>query len=154
MIEARARVLRVDGEQAWLCIDEQAGGCGRCDEPGGCRSVKISTLFRSPQQTFRVRNEIGAQPGDAVRVCMEDGAPLRAALVSYGLGALLAVLGAALGSALVGGDPATLAGALGGLLAALGLNRMLARSRRWRGGLRMSVLPAGACAHRHDEAVR
>ncbi|THF60887.1 SoxR reducing system RseC family protein [Pseudothauera rhizosphaerae] len=151
MIEARAVVLRIEGDQAWVRVTEQAGGCGRCDEPGGCRSVRITQLFKPARETFRLSNGIGAQPGDAVRICMNDGAPLRAALASYGLGAVLVVAGASL-AALGGGDGAVLAGALGGLLLAVPANRLLMRSRRWRSGLHMAVLGAQpGCARVQEE---
>ncbi|WP_235864785.1 SoxR reducing system RseC family protein [Pseudothauera lacus] len=140
MIEARARVVAVEGAHAWVEVSEQPGGCGRCDEPGGCRSLKLSGLFRDPQQRFRLPNHIGARPGDSVRVCMSDGAPLRAALASYGLGALLTVCGGGLAALLGGGGDAwVLGGALGGLALAALVNRTLMRSRRWRGGLQMTV---------------
>lgn len=149
MIEARAQVLRVQGDQAWVRVSEQPGGCGRCDEPGGCRSVKISNVFRPARDEFRVPNSIGARPGDTVRICMNDGAPLRAALASYGLGAVLMVGGGAAAAMFGdGGDPAVLGGTLAGLLLAMLANRVLMRSRRWRSGLHMAVLGAQpACTH-------
>lgn len=153
MIEARAVVVRLEGEHAWVQVSEQAGGCGRCDEPGGCRSVKISNLFKPPTETFRLPNPIGARPGDSVRVCIDDGAPLRAALASYALGAVLMVAGGAAGAlAGGGGDAGVLAGALGGLLLAWLCNRVLLRSRRWRSSLSMAVLGAApSCGHAADE---
>ena len=65
---------------------------------------------------------------------------LRAALASYGLGALLTVCGGGLAALLGGGGDAwVLGGALGGLALAALVNRTLMRSRRWRGGLQMTV---------------
>lgn len=152
MMEARAVVVCLDGDHAWVRVSEQAGGCGRCDEPGGCRSVKLTTVFKSPTETFRLPNAIGARPGDNVRICIDDGAPLRAALASYALAAVLLVGGGALGAmADGGGDMAVLAGAVGGLVLAWLVNRVLLRSRSWRSSLSMVVVGAvPSCGHAAD----
>lgn len=150
MIQARAIVERLEGDQVWVRVSEQAGGCGRCHEPGGCRSVKIAHLFKPPTESFCLPNSIGARPGDPVLISIDDGAPLRAALASYALSAVLMVVGGAIGAlACSTADLAVLAGALAGLLLAWACNRLLLRSRRWRNGLRMAVAPA--CGHAVDE---
>lgn len=151
MIEVPAEVVRVDGGQAWVRLSERQGGCGRCDEPGGCRSMRITDAFGAPRQMFVLPDPFGLHPGDRVKVAIPEGAPLKAALLSYGLGAALMLTGAAAGSALadvVSTDLGAGLGALGGLGLAVAINRILARSRRWRGGLRMSlVLDQMSCKH-------
>lgn len=146
MIEAPAEVVRVADGHAWVRISERQGGCGRCDEPGGCRSIRIADVFGAPKQVFALPDPFGLQPGDRVRVSIPHGAPLRAALLSYGLGALLLLVGATLGSVVatsaaanIGADLGAAMGALGGLALAVTINRVLARSRHWRGGLSMSL---------------
>lgn len=149
MMEAYARVQRIDRGLAWLKISDNGAGCGRCDEPGGCRAVRITNAFGLPRHEFSLPYRDGTTVGDRVRITIPDGAPLRAALASYGLGVVLLLCGAAAGTTL--GDPgaADLHGALGavaGLALALLVNRLLARSRRWRGGLTMELVTEVACA--------
>ncbi len=143
MIEASAVVLRVEGGAAWVRVEDRPGGCGRCDEPGGCRSAKLAYAIKGPQDVFRVPEATGVQPGDRVRLHIDEAAPLRGALASYGLGALLLVTGGAVGHVLAtpgGEDVAALAGGVAGLAIAFVVNRMLQRSRRWRDGLRLTVV--------------
>lgn len=142
MIEARAVVLSVEGDHAWVRIETRPGGCGRCDEPGGCRSAKLAYALKAPQDVFRVPDTIGAAPGDRVLIRMEDGAPLQGALASYGLGATLLVAGAALGHGLAAPgheDAFALLGGVLGLVLAFAANRALHRSRRWRQALTMGL---------------
>lgn len=149
MIEASAIVERVEGHDAWVRIQDRVGGCGRCDEPGGCRSTGIAYAFKAPRAVFRVRNGIGARPGDAVRLRMQDGAPLRGAMLGYGLGVAMLLAGAGLGSALApatGDDLPVLIGSVVGLAGAIAINRVLARSRRLRAVFGIEMAPGGACA--------
>ena len=154
MIEAPAEVVRVAPGRVWVRLAAQAGGCGRCDEPGGCRSMKITQAFGGTDRLFALPDRLGLQPGERVRITMADGAPLGAALASYGLGAACAVLGALTGAALVSGasDAAAAAGALAGLALAYGANRVLMRSQHWRARLAMEVRrDDGHCVRRGGE---
>lgn len=150
-MEARAIVEDVEHGQARLRISDREEGCGRCDEPGGCRSVRIAYAFKAPQDVFSVADTLGLRKGDRVVVSMNDGAPLRGAMVSYGLAAALLVAGAGLGHgwAEAGAeDLYALAGGVGGLVLAIALNRLLHCSRAWRGGMRVSLhRDEGGCAH-------
>ncbi len=142
MIEAKAVVVKVDAGRAWIRVSDRQDGCGRCDEPGGCRSVKIAYALKPPNEVFSVPDTLGVAVGDRVRVYMHDGAPLLGALTSYGLGACLLLIGAASGHGLAPSgseDSVALAGAILGLFAAFGLNRALHRSRRWRGALKIQL---------------
>lgn len=81
---------------------------------------------------------------------MEDGAPLRAALASYGLAALLVLAGAFMGGVIADGvaaDAHVASGVVAGLALALAVNRVLGRSRRWRGGLKLELAGVQACRH-------
>lgn len=143
MIEARATVVRVEPGRAWVKVDDRQDGCGRCDQPGGCRSVKLAYSLRPPTDVFSLPDPLGLQPAERVVVRMKESGPLAGALVSYGLGAGLLVVGAAFGHALATPgheDGFALAGAILGLLAAVGANRVLHRSRRWRGVLAMELV--------------
>lgn len=155
MIEARAVVVGVaDGHARVKVIDRQEG-CGRCDEPGGCRSIKLAYAVRPPASEFSLPDTLGVAVGDEVALQMRDGASLRSAMISYGLGAVLLILGAAAGQWLAPGaasDLYAVGGAVTGLVLAVMLNRVLHRSRRWRGALRIEMArPAAVCAHDFGE---
>lgn len=152
MIEARAVVVAVADGLARVRVVDRQEGCGRCDEPGGCRSVKLAYALRPPASEFSLPDTLGVRVGDEVALQLQDGASLRSALVSYGLGAVLMIVGAAGGQWLAGSDPAALAGAVAGLVLAWAVNRGLHRSRRWRGSLRVEMTRPGAlCAHDFGE---
>lgn len=147
-MEAFARVQRIEGDRAWLKVIDAGGGCGRCDEPGGCRAVQITQAFGLPRDEFVLPCEVGVSVGDRVRIRIAEGAALRAALLSYGLGVILLLAGAAAGSGFGGATNADLRAAIGGaagLLLAFLANRLLARSRSWRNGLRMELVAEGDC---------
>ncbi len=147
-MQARARVLRVERGKAWVKLSDKAGGCGRCDEPGGCRSMQITQALGAGKDEFALPLVPGIGPGDDVVISIPDGAALRAALASYGLATVLLVSGAGLGGLFAdgrSGDTYALAGGLAGLLLAWATNRVLARSRNWRLGLRMDLASASAC---------
>lgn len=143
MIEARARVLAAADGRARVRVIDREEGCGRCDEPGGCRSIKLAYAIRPARSEFDVPDEIGVAAGDEVVLRMADGSALRGALAGYGLGAVLMLAGAMAGLAIGGGDGAAVLGAAAGLTLAFVLNRVLHRSRRWRGRLHVEMLPAG-----------
>ena len=147
-MQAMAQVLRVETGHAWLRVTDAGGGCGRCDEPGGCRSVQITQAFGLPKAEFVLPTALELRAGDKVVVSIPDGAPLKAALASYGLGVVLLVVGAALGevwSADGAGDLGAALGGLAGLLLAFALNRVLFRSRNWRAQLRMELAAQAVC---------
>lgn len=157
MMDALARVQRIEAGRVWLRVSDNGGGCGRCDEPGGCRAVQISHAFGKPADEFVLPAYGGARVGDRVRIRIPDGAPLKAALGSYGLGVVLLVAGAAAGTALASRELADLAAALGagaGLALAVVINRGLSRSRRWRTSLDMELVAEQACLGPAADPVR
>lgn len=138
MIEANGVVTRLEDGDAWVRVDRSSGGCGRCDEPGGCRSVGLAYALKTPDEEFRLPNRIDARVGDAVGIRIDERMPLRGAFVTYGLGVVLLIVGAAIGHSLApaaGEDLFALAGGAGGLAAAIGVNRLLLRSGSWRRSL-------------------
>lgn len=151
MIEAQAIVVDVGDGQVQVRVSDRQDGCGRCDEPGGCRSIRIAHAFKAPQEVFRVTDTLGLKKGDRVLVSMDDGAPLRGAIVSYGLGAVLLVVGAGLGH-MWGGvgleDVSALVGAASGLVLAIVVNRLLHFSRTWRNAMQIALVRGeSACTH-------
>lgn len=153
-MQALAQVVRVDTGRAWLRTSDSGTGCGRCDEPGGCRSVRMTQAFGLPKSEFTLPTRLDLKVGDKVVITIPDGAPLRAALASYGLGAVLLLVGAAIGS-LPGADGTSDLGAALGGMAGLSLafvfNRLLFRSRQWRAQLRMELAPQAACVQSLQE---
>lgn len=150
MIETPAEVIRVAGGRVWVRLSERQGGCGRCDEPGGCRSMRITDTFGKPDDVFSLESDLGVRVGERVRIAIVEGAPLRAALLSYGLAAVMMLVGAGVGTLLVPvqTDAAAALGMVAGLVFSYVVNRLLARSRNWRKGLNMTLLPdSQACAH-------
>ncbi len=143
MIEAKAVVLNVEAGRVWVKVSDRQDGCGRCDEPGGCRSVKIAYALKPPAEVFSLPDTIDARPGDRVLVRMEDGVALAGALASYGLGAVMLIAGAGAGHLIAGdGNPDfyAMGGAALGLFVAVLVNRLLHRSRRWRRTLKMNIV--------------
>ncbi|WP_323003678.1 SoxR reducing system RseC family protein [Denitromonas sp.] len=143
MIEARGIVLRAGPSDAWVRVDDQPAGCGRCNEPGGCGGAKIAHAFGKPDEVFHVDNPDRFRPGDRVRLQIDDGVALGAAAVSYGLPTIAALAGAGLGTWL-GGNAGAVLGLLAALLAAVGLVRMIGGQRAWR--QRLSVRLAADAA--------
>lgn len=143
-MEALAEVLALDGNRLRVKVRDAGTGCGRCDEPGGCRSLRLTHAFGAPCSEFQLKAPSGlnVQVGDQVRIRIAEGAALKAALAAYGLGAAALLGGGALAHWLwpAAGDLATLSGAVGGLLLAVASNRVLMRSRRWRGQFQLELL--------------
>lgn len=142
MIEARALVVGVSKGVARVRVLDRQEGCGRCDEPGGCRSVKLAYSLRPPKSEFELPDTLGVEVGEEVALHMQDGSPLRGAMASYGLALLLLLAGAGLGQALAPAGREDLFALLGcalGLVLAFAASRMLHRSRRWRRTLAMEM---------------
>jgi sigma-E factor negative regulatory protein RseC len=114
MIDAEGTVTALDREFAIVRMDE--GGCGRCQEEGGCGGNNLGRMLCSTPQTFRVLNPGNAAVGQRVRVSVPEGAVRQSALVAYGLPLIALFLGAMGGSALAG-EVGAIAGSLTGLFA-------------------------------------
>lgn len=151
MIEARAVVVQVGSGVARVRVLDRQEGCGRCDEPGGCRSVKLAYSLRPPTSEFDLPDTLGVSVGDELSLRMQEASPLLGAMASYGLALLLLLLGAVLGHALAPAGMADLFAVVGcvvGLGLAFAANRILHRSRRWRGALTMEMArPSAGCAY-------
>lgn len=146
MMDARATVVRVADGRVWLRLEDRPGGCGRCDEPGGCRSTRISHIFKSADNVVCLPDSVGLRVGEGVLIRVPEGAPLRAALLSYVLPLALMLFMAVLCLALApfpGRDANVLAGVLAGLLAGVAAGRWALRSGRWRQGLGLILSQGG-----------
>lgn len=120
MVENSARVTRVEAGIAWV-RPESPSSCGACGGKG-CGSSLLVSMLHPREPEYPVRNPIGAAPGEAVVVGIEEGALLSAAFAGYLVPLLLLLLGAMAGARL--SEWASVAGGVAGLLlAALWLKR-------------------------------
>ena len=119
-------VTRLEGRFAWIEVHAEES-CGSCKSQGGCGSGLLG-LGARPRQ-YRLANDIGVKPGDAVTIAMAGGGVLRAALLAYLLPLVLGIGGAAGGAWLGGGDGPALAGLGAGLAAGLLLLRGVSHPR-------------------------
>ncbi|MDR0703064.1 MAG: SoxR reducing system RseC family protein [Azoarcus sp.] len=132
MIEARAVVVRAGEGKIGARLTKRQGGCGHCDEPGGCHAPRFAEMFKGGERVFSVDDPLGLRVGDQVKVLIDEGLPLRAAMASYGLGTALVLLGALLGVCLAPpawADAASGAGAAAGMLATVFVLRRRARGK-------------------------
>lgn len=148
-MEAVALVRRVEGDEAVVELVRTPGGCGRCDEPGGCRSGILARPMAAGCREFRLANAIGARAGDEVVVEIRDGSAGRGALIAYGAPVAGLVLGAAGGVAALAGIHPDLAGAAGALAGlAVALAGVVWLRRRGRGGAAFRPVLTRRAAHR------
>ncbi|MGB5776478.1 MAG: SoxR reducing system RseC family protein [Sedimenticolaceae bacterium] len=128
MIEERGRVLRAAGGWAQVAPDPDRS-CGSCAAQGGCSTKWLTALFPKRELTFFVDNRIGARPGDAVVVGVDEQLLQRSSLLLYALPLAGLLAGGILGESvfsMLGAHP-ELGGILGGLTA---LSAALAFVRR------------------------
>ena len=107
---------------------ETSGGCGRCNENGGCGGVSIAQPLCSKPKTLLVPNRFGVQMGDKVLVAIPDALLSQGVTRAYLIPLLLLFAGSILGGALlpviapiqwlVSSDIGAIAGAGVGLIAA------------------------------------
>ena len=112
--EHDAVVTRVDGNYAWLDVQDDSG-CASCSQSDTCGK-------RAKREPQRVRNDIGARVGQRVILSVPQGAVLKATLWTYMLPLALVLVGAASGLTFAG-DPGAAVGAVAGLIVALGILR-------------------------------
>jgi sigma-E factor negative regulatory protein RseC len=120
MLETRAVIVQVEGRYA-IVQASQVNGCEQCNGKG-CGAGKLSRLLCGEPRRFQVDNPINAGVGDEVVISVAEGAILHGIGLVYLLPLLLMVMGAMLGSAMVGQSPGqhdgyATAGALSGLVA-------------------------------------
>jgi sigma-E factor negative regulatory protein RseC len=134
MIEIAARVVRVEGDTAWV-TSQAPTSCGACGGKG-CGSSVFARLVHGQEADYPVANLIEARAGDPVVVGIPDGALFQATLAGYLVPLALLILGALLGSRQ--GDAGAVLGAMLGMMAAYFW------LRRQRAGARPEILRLGA----------
>jgi sigma-E factor negative regulatory protein RseC len=141
MIEIPAKVLRTQGDTAWV-VPDSPRSCGACGGKG-CGSTVFSKLFHGDDQSYPVENPVNALPGEMVVVAVADGALLKASLSAYLVPMILLLSGALLGARF--GDIAAAVGAALGLAVSL----IWLRGRRAAGPPRIIRVGAVACGARN-----
>lgn len=107
---------------------ETTGGCGRCNETGGCGGVSIAQPLCSKPKTLLVPDRIGVHAGDKVLVAIPDNLLSQGVTRAYLIPLLLLFAGSVLGGAFlptiapmhwqITSDVGAIAGAGVGLIAA------------------------------------
>ncbi|ROR32125.1 SoxR reducing system RseC family protein [Inmirania thermothiophila] len=133
MIETSGRVIRVEGDHAWVEAQRRAG-CDGCEAAAGCGSGALASVFGRRAVRVRALNAAGARAGDEVTVALDEGAMLRGVVAVYLVPLLGLLAGGIAVGAVAGGDGPALAGAAAGFAAGLALAR--AYAGRWRRGAR------------------
>lgn len=142
-VEGIARVVRVEGDHAWL-EPEQTTSCGHCASSASCgvnsrEEAGIGTVTsRLQARRFHLDNPAGVSgfhEGERLVVGVSERALLNAALTAYGLPLLFALTAGALTQAAYGEDLTTMLGMAGGLAIGLLAARLNARRLAARGDL-------------------
>lgn len=97
MTETPARVVRVEGDVAWV-VTESPTSCGACGGKG-CGSSLYARMLHPREPEYPVDNLIAAQVGEWVVVGIPDGILLRAAVAAYVVPLALVLLGSVVGMA-------------------------------------------------------
>lgn len=84
MIEEQARVVSLQGDFAEVTV-RQPSACGSCSAKGGCGTSLLAAWFPRRHLSFRMRNDIGARPGDTVTVGLDERYLQRGSLLLYAL---------------------------------------------------------------------
>lgn len=116
LIEHQARVVAVDGDDAWVEA-ERTSACGGCSAGDACGVSALSKIIRLPSARLRVPRRLNGggsalEAGDEVTVAVPEATLRLAALWAYLLPLVLLLLGASAGQLLFGSDPAAIVGAV------------------------------------------
>jgi sigma-E factor negative regulatory protein RseC len=125
MIEETGIVTTCQGEFAEVQT-QRSSACGACASKGACGTSVLSQLLGDKPTIFRVRNPLGARPGERVVIGLEQSALTQAAMAAY-----LVPVGALIGGAVLLQGLAERLGLHTELLAILGGAAGLAISLFW-----------------------
>ena len=148
VIQERARILRIEGDTAWVQCESQAG-CVRCAAGEGCGAGLFARLLRGRLQELPVTlpEPLITQlaNGDWLLLGLSVSAVQTASFLLYGLPLAGLLVGAVAASFIVPGDVAAFIGAAAGLAAGLGIARRWGARLAGSGALQAIVLrPLGA----------
>lgn len=142
-VEGIVRVVRIDGDRAWL-EPEQTTSCGHCASSASCGvSAREAAGIGSVSSRLQARRfhldspagSSGFHEGERLVVGVSERALLNAALTAYGLPLLFALTAGGLTQAAYGEDLMTLLGMSAGLAIGLIVARFNARRLAARGDL-------------------
>lgn len=119
-VERFGEVVASGGGRARIRL-EPASACGQCGSRGSCASAQAG------EQIVELAVPATARVGERVCVSSSASAFVIASPLGYLLPAFGLMFGAIVAELVVGGDVATVIGAIGGLCLALGGARLLAR---------------------------
>jgi sigma-E factor negative regulatory protein RseC len=128
MLEQHAIILKTDGELAWVEARE-SGTCGSCGS-GGCSTRRLADLFGRRERAFPVDNVLHASTGERVVIGIPSGALWKSAFRLYGLPLLMLIAGGLAGQH-AHGDLGAVAGAAGGMLLAVLVQKSRLGSHAW-----------------------
>ena len=96
MLEELARVVRVEGNQAWVETQRQST-CGACSAQRGCGTATLSKLFGNRRNVVRVLSAVQLRVGEQVVIGIRERALVRGSLAVYAVPILLLLLGGLIG---------------------------------------------------------
>ena len=96
MIEERAQVVAVEGDNAWLQTQRQSS-CGSCEVKSGCGTSVLAGVVGQKISRLKVANTLHAKVGDEVMLGMTEHALVTGSLLIYGVPLLMLLLGALAG---------------------------------------------------------
>ena len=83
MIEQQARVIRTQGDLAWVSVGRQSG-CAACDAGKGCGAGIFGRLLRRKPVELELPNSIQAVPGQPVTLGMPEALFMKIVFRLYG----------------------------------------------------------------------
>ena len=115
VIEEQGSVISGDGDFVVVSVERQSA-CGSCSAKAGCGTSLLADWFPRRRLTLRLPNTVGAKPGEAVVLGLDEARFQTASLLLYALPLAGLLLGAIAGESLVGvvGGPPELGGVGGG----------------------------------------
>jgi len=99
--ETEGLVVRVEGASALIQANRQSSCSGCSKGSSSCGTASLLGFFERQAPLYKVRNDIGAQPGERVRIGLPDNALLKGATAIY-LPAVTLLLGGAIAGHLLG----------------------------------------------------
>ncbi len=99
MIEERARVIAVEQGRVWVEAAQQSA-CGACAARAGCGTSVLGKVLGVKPVRVEVdaRRVANLQPGEQVRIALDESTLVQGTLWLYGLPLLLLLSGAAFGT--------------------------------------------------------
>ena len=85
IVYEQGRVTRIDGEYAWV-ETQRKSACGGCQSSEGCGTGSLAKLFTNNKSSeLKVLNHLNAQPGQQVRLSLNENLVVKHAFMAYGM---------------------------------------------------------------------